>query len=72
MFKFNRAKILPRFFAMGIPIAKFAQKANVSFYTAERALQGERVSAPVINKISRAMEIDAVEFLEPTKPIKRV
>ena len=73
MFRFNREKILPVFLKKEMTIADLSRKAGVAHRSAERAVEGEAVAAPIINKIADALGIDAMEFLDgkvelPPKP----
>lgn len=64
MFKFSRKLILPLFLERRISLYQFAKKAGVSAQTLWKALNGYPVSSKVIDKIARALNIDAINFLE--------
>lgn len=64
MFRYKRAKILPHFLQKGMTIAQLAREAGVSHRSAQRAIDGEKVAAPIIAKVADALGIDAMEFLE--------
>ena len=65
MFRFSRQKILPEFLKMRMTVAQLARKAGVSQQTAQKAVNGEAVSAVIIGKIAEALNVDAMTFLEP-------
>lgn len=65
MFQFSRQLILPLFLQKRMPISRLAEKAGVSYSAAEKAIQGRRISAAVVDKISTALGIDTMAFLEP-------
>ena len=67
MFRFNREKILPVFLKKEMTIADLARKAGVAHRSAERAVEGVAVAAPIINKIADALGINAMEFLDGGK-----
>ena len=67
MLRFNREKILPVFLKKEMTIADLSRKAGVAHRSAERAVEGEAVAAPIINKIADALGIDAMEFLDGGK-----
>ena len=67
MFRFNREKILPVFLKKEMTIADLARKAGVAHRSAERAVEGEAVAAPIIAKVADALGIDAMEFLDGGK-----
>ena len=65
MFRFKREAILPLFLARGMTIQQLAKIAGVAYRSAERAVNGVPVSAPVVGKIARALDFNAVDFLLP-------
>ena len=67
MFRFNRERILPYFLQKQWTVAELARKAGVAHRTAQRAIEGEAVAAPLIGKIANALGIDAMEFLDGGK-----
>ena len=67
MLRFNREKILPVFLKKEMTIADLARKAGVAHRSAERAVEGVAVAAPIINKIADALGINAMEFLDGGK-----
>lgn len=64
MLRFSREKILPLFLAMRITVAELAKKADVSHKSADKAINGKKLAAPIISKIADALNINAVEYLE--------
>lgn len=69
MFRFNRTKILPLFLQKRMTIAQLARIAGVSHQAAQKAVNGESVGAIVIGKIAEALNVEAVNFLEPPAQI---
>lgn len=65
MFQFSRELILPLFLQMRIPITTLAKRAGVSYSAVEKAVNGRRISAQVVDRIATALGIDAVKYLEP-------
>ena len=64
MFRYERAKILPYFLKQGMAVAELARRAGISHASAQRAVDGEKVAAPIIAKVADTLGIDAMEFLE--------
>lgn len=64
MFRFKRAKILPFFLQKQMTVSQLARKAGVAYISAQRAVDGEKVAAPIISKVAAALNIDAMEFLD--------
>lgn len=71
MFRFNHKRILPVFLRTGMTVAELARKAGVSHASAQRAVEGEKVSAPIIAKIADTLGVDAVKFLERNKMLNK-
>ena len=68
MFRFKRELILPIFLSRCMTIWQLAKLAGVAYSSAERAVNGIPVSAPVVDKIARALDVNAVDFLvEPAQ-----
>lgn len=63
MFQFDREKILPLFLAKDTTIADVASRAGVAHATCTRAINGGRVIGRAINRLARALGIDATEYL---------
>ena len=68
MFKFSRTKILPLFLAKQMTTNELARKAGINYKSAYRAVNGLSITAPVVEKTARALQIDAVTFLENPAP----
>lgn len=64
MFRFNRERILPLFLKQKMPVAELARKAGIGQNSAQRALEGKKVAAPIVAKVAAALSIDPMEFLE--------
>lgn len=64
MLRFTREKILPLFLQSGFTVSDLAKKAQISHKTASRAVEGLGITAPVVAKIARALNFDAMKFLE--------
>lgn len=62
-FRFTRETILPLFLQSRLSVAEFARRAGVNPRTAERAVNGLPVSSSVVDKIARALNVDAMNFL---------
>lgn len=62
-FCFSREKLLPSFLAGQESISQLASRAGCAPRTAFRAVNGLPVSSRCIDKIARALGIDAVEYL---------
>lgn len=67
MFRFKRERILPLFLSRRMTVAELARKAGVSHTSAQRAVEGEKVAAPIIDKVAEALGIDTMDFLEGEK-----
>ena len=68
MFRFKREMILPLFLSRRMTVYDLAKLAGVAYRSAERAVNGIPVSAPVADKIARALDFNAVDFLvEPAQ-----
>lgn len=63
MFKFDREKLLPLFLAKRMTVAELARKSGVAHQSAQKAVDGERVSATIISKVADALGIKATEYL---------
>lgn len=50
MFRFDREKILPLFLCRQITFNQLAKLAGVSFQTAQKAINGKPIIAPVVQK----------------------
>ncbi|MBQ7705028.1 MAG: helix-turn-helix transcriptional regulator [Selenomonadaceae bacterium] len=61
MFRFIREKILPLFLEREITIYELAQLSGVSHRTCQRAVNGEKVTAPIVTRICRALGISSSE-----------
>lgn len=57
MFRFVREKVLPLFLEREITVYKLAQLSGVSHRTCQRAISGEKVSAPIIARLCKALGI---------------
>lgn len=44
-------------------VADLAKQARVSHRTADRALSGEQITAPVVRRIAHALGVDAADYL---------
>ena len=64
MFQFKREKILPLFLQRQMTIAELARVAGLSHKAAYRAVNGLNITAPVVEKTARALDFDAVDFLD--------
>ena len=64
MFRFSRLKILPLFLSRRITIAELARLAGISHQSAQKAVNGENVSAVIIGKVADALKFDATDFME--------
>ena len=64
MFNFDRTKILPLFLTERITVAELARKAGISHKAAYRAINGLSITAPVVDKTSRALNFEAIAYLE--------
>ena len=64
MFKFRRAQILPLFLKNSMTVAQLARSAGISHKAAYRAVNGLSITAPVVEKTARALNFDAMTFLE--------
>ena len=64
MFKFDREKILPLFLAKQMTVAELARAARISHKAAYRAVNGLSITAPVVDKTSRALNFEAIAYLE--------
>lgn len=62
-FRFTRETILPLFLQSRLSVAEFARRAGVNPKTAERAVNGEKISSGVVDKIATALNVDAMKFL---------
>lgn len=71
MFKFKRELILPLFLSKGMRVGVLAKQAGLSHKAAERAVNGMPITAPVVEKIARALAINPLDFLHaPAQMIK--
>lgn len=64
MFRFSRERILPYFLKQGMTVAELARKAGISHASAQRAVEGEKVAAPIIAKVADTLGIDPMNFLD--------
>lgn len=69
MFRFDRDKILPQFLCRQWTINELAKRAGVSFVTADNAINGKQITAPVVQKIANALDIIATDFIAPRAEI---
>lgn len=68
MFRFNRERILPLFLQKRWTVAELARRAGIAQSSAQRAVNGNSVAAPIIAKVADALGIgNVVEFLEGGK-----
>lgn len=65
MFKFRRDQILPLFLKSRMTVAELARNSGISHKAAYRAVNGLSITAPVVEKTARALNFDAISFLEP-------
>ena len=70
MLRFKREKILPLFLARQMTLRKLATVAGLSHKATERAVNGLTVTAPVVDKIARALNFDALTFLDKPAQMK--
>lgn len=70
MFKFQRNLILPLFLQRQMTIEKLARTAGVNPKTAFRAVNGLPITSNVVDKIARALDFDAINFLENPAQVK--
>lgn len=67
-YRFDRAKILPLFLQRQETIAALARRAGCNPATASRAVNGEKIYSAHVDKIARALNFNAVDFLaEPAQ-----
>ena len=67
-YRFDRAKILPLFLQRCETVAELARRAGCTAATASRAVNGDKISAANVDKIARALNFNAVDFLvEPAQ-----
>ena len=64
-FRFTRETFLPLFLERNMTIAELARRAGCNAKTAERAVNGLPVTSAVVDKIARALNVDALKFLVP-------
>lgn len=64
MFRYKRERILPYFLQKRMTIAELARKAGISHQSAQRAIEGEAVSAVIIGKVAEALDFNAMDFLD--------
>ena len=62
-FKFSRQEILPLFLQTRLSVVELSRRAGVAPRTVDRAVNGEKISAGVVDKIAQALGIDAMKFL---------
>ena len=62
-FRFSRQTILPLFLQSRLSVTELARRAGVAPRTVDRAVNGEKVSSKVVDKIATALNIDALKFL---------
>ena len=71
MFRFERDKILPQFLCRQITFNQLAKLAGVSFVTAQKAVNGAPITAPVVQKIANALDVIATDFIaQPAQILK--
>lgn len=70
MFRFTRERILPLFLQRRMTTAELARVAGVSHKAATRAVNGLPVQADIVGKVADALNVDAVQFLDPPRPLK--
>jgi DNA-binding LacI/PurR family transcriptional regulator len=63
MLQFDREKILPLFLRLDTTISDIAARAGVAHITCKRAINGDRVIGRAVNRVARALGIDATEYL---------
>ena len=64
MYRFIREKILPLFLAREMTFDALAKASGVSHRTCQRAVNGEKVSAPIVTRICKALGITSTEQLK--------
>ena len=64
-YRFDRAKILPLSLQRQETIATLARRAGCNPATASRAVNGEKIYSAHVDKIARALDFNAVDFLLP-------
>ena len=57
MFRFRRAQILPLFLKNSMTVAQLARSAGISHKAAYRAVNGLSITAPVVEKTARALNV---------------
>lgn len=65
MYRFNREKIFALFLSKQITTNELARLARISHKAAARALAGLPVTAPVVARVAKALNVDALLFLLP-------
>ncbi len=64
MYRFIREKILPLFLAREMTFDELSRLSNVSHRTCQRAVNGEKITAPIVTRICRALGISSSEQVE--------
>ena len=67
MFRYKRELILPHFLQKRMTVAELARKAGISHQSAQRAVEGEAVSAVIIGKVAEALDFNAMDYLDNSK-----
>lgn len=67
MFRFERERILPLFLQKQWTVAELARKAGIAQSSAQRAVNGNSVAAPIIAKVADALGVDPLAYLEGEK-----
>lgn len=70
MFRFDREKILPQFLLRRWTTNDLARRASVSNVTADRAINGLPITAPVVSAIADALQVKPLDFLVPAQILK--
>ena len=71
MFRFAREKILPLFLEQKMTVAELARKAGIANASAQRAVEGKKVAAPIIAKVADALGIAPMDYLDEGKTMLR-
>lgn len=63
MFRYKRELILPYFLSKRMTVSELARRAGISHQSAQRAVEGEAVSAVIIGKVAEALDFNAMDYL---------
>lgn len=64
MFRFNREMIMPVFLSRRMTVTDLARLSGVAYLSAKRAVEGEKVAAPIIAKIADTLGVDPMTYLD--------